>query len=248
MQPRPRRIAFLIPLFLTPWVAYGSGQIATPGCTGQVQSVLKRWAPGGRWRRELGSLDDQSVFRAPSPQIGTWIELHRSLTGEVKVLRISARDASEYSWNPLNCEPRYRFQKLPYDDKALREAFSDDYLRQQVHRHRAGLIYAWSPAMPLSLRAYRAIQKAARRLHLVMIPVLDVQASPSEAAKVARLNELEPDALRRMESVELFMRGMSVHFPSVLVFRNGKIQGETIPGAHTEDVYLTMIRRELARR
>ena len=51
-----------------------------------------------------------------------------------------------------------------------------------------------------------------------------------------------------MESLELWNRGMAIHFPSVVVFAAGRIVGDTIPGMKARDVYERLLARELAKR
>jgi hypothetical protein len=128
----------------------------------------------------------------------------------------------------------------------MANAFSDEALRQVVRKNEKGVIFSWSPHMPLSIKAYFDLQTAAGRLGLKVFPVLDADADPVSSIEVVKKHQIETSALRRMQSIELYQRGMAIHFPSILVFSGGKIRGDIIPGAKQEDLYETLIKRELA--
>jgi hypothetical protein len=93
----------------------------------------------------------------------------------------------------------------------------------------AVVVYAWSPHMPLSVEGFRAIEAAASELGLRVVPVLFAGSDPEFARREAARVGMPPAALREVQSVELTMRDMQVHAPSILVFRRGGVS-PVLPG------------------
>jgi hypothetical protein len=65
---------------------------------------------------------------------------------------------------------------------------------------------------------------------------------------VAKQNgfDLKED-IRKMRAVELVFRNMILHFPSILVFRDGKIVSPLLPGIESEKAYRDFVRVHLKR-
>ena len=91
--------------------------------------------------------------------------------------RYSIEGFTKVTWQPRTCEQKVTRQSSHYDlSKPVSKEFSDAYLRKLVRENKAGLIYAWSPHMPLSVDFMKYAQRAAAKLGLKFFLVLDPAA------------------------------------------------------------------------
>ena len=94
------------------------------------------------------------------------------------------------------------------------------------------LVYVWSAGMPLSVAGIDEIQAAGRSLG---IPVRVVDAE-------TLYNPTSP------ETVDLVAAGATVHFPSLVIYREGRRLGDAILGYKKAAAYQGVLRRALLRR
>jgi len=187
------------------------------------------------------------VYRSPTSRIGVWLEIRRLVTGEIETARLTPEGQTLVRWNPKTCARETAEIPSNYDVTRMAENFGDSDLRQLVKAYDRGIVYTWSPHMPLSIKALRLLRIAAAKFGMTVFPVLDPDADRNAAEYAVKRAGWDVSALRRIESIELFERGMAIHFPSALVFAGGKIRGEIIPGAKEELLYEQLIALELAK-
>jgi len=94
------------------------------------------------------------------------------------------------------------------------------------------LIYVWSNGMPLSLAGIDEILSAGRSLG-IPVRVVDAETLYEPATP---------------EAVDLVAAGATVHFPSVVIYREGKRLGDAILGYKKAEAYQGVLRRALLRR
>ncbi len=108
-----------------------------------------------------------------------------------------------------------------------------------------GVIYVWSPHMPLSVDAFRHVASATEALGVALTVVVDPAGDPAYARAMARSAEMPVQAVRPFSSVELLFRNATVHAPSVLVYADRRILGLAIPGYRDATGYRTIIQQRL---
>jgi len=117
----------------------------------------------------------------------------------------------------------------PFTDADLRAALDD--------AGAAGLVvYAWSPHMPLSVDGWTEITSASAARGYDAIPVLIAHADPDFARREAVRGGIPAEGLREVASVELIMRDLQVHAPSILVFGTGTVS-PVLPGYRNAEGY-----------
>ena len=105
-----------------------------------------------------------------------------------------------------------------------------------------GVIYVWSPLMPLSRRGIQEIHSATEDLG-ISLTVVEASSIYEHAETVAgetvagKAGGPSTDAL--VES--LIARGATTHFPAVILHRGGDLLGGAILGFKTADTYRRMI-------
>lgn len=116
----------------------------------------------------------------------------------------------------------------------IRPLFTDTTLNDLLFRsaisQTSGVIYTWSPRMNLSLLGIAELQSICNELKLELVILLDPAISDEEANSVRKpfYEYLIPSY--RLHSAWLLNMGIRVHYPSLVIFKNGKIIGSFRPG------------------
>jgi hypothetical protein len=134
--------------------------------------------------------------------------------------------------------------KVPKDftDKDL-----DQILKTSLSKKTQGLIYVWSPHMPLSIRGVREAERIAKEKKLKLIILLDPYSNLSAAQQISRKEKFPETYLARLESRKLLRKEMTVHFPSLIVFNKGGLAGEMRGGYDNPQRLADYLDKELSR-
>lgn len=112
-------------------------------------------------------------------------------------------------------------------------SFTDKHLRvllaQSEIKQSSGLIYIWSPRMNLSILGAHEIQVVAHKLNLEVTFVLDPAAVSEEVKEVVTQYPLLQQT-PKLESETLIGMNMKIHFPSLIIYQNGKLLSISRPG------------------
>ena len=109
----------------------------------------------------------------------------------------------------------------------------------------AGLFYAWSPHMPLSVDGLKEIIAAGDELDVLVLPVLSPHANVDYALDRLRDRGLPADLLRQSESAELVKRDLFLHAPAIIIFNEGEFVSPVLPGLRRAGDYAKLIGRFL---
>lgn len=223
-------------------------------CKVEVQKELEKQFAGHAptWERTADPSFDTQAFRAQSGKVGEWYELQIPEKENPKLIQYSSAKTTEWSWKK-NCKVSSKksrgleFFKSTASAKA--ESFNDSDMAKILTEKKAAMIYVWSPRMVYSVSEFTRMRALAEKRKMEFIPVLDPMADSQEARdamkkggvdlqfKTASLQR-EPssiDLYRKLNSVELFMRNGTLHYPTVFVTSNGKIHSRRLIGVLTND-------------
>jgi hypothetical protein len=114
--------------------------------------------------------------------------------------------------------PATSLGKADFQDNDLEKLLKISKKTQQK-----GLIYVWSPHMPLSLRGVHEAQKVTTTKKIALTVLLDPYADLVTASKVASRESFPKSYLRRIESRILLEKNMTLHFPSAIPYRDGTL-------------------------
>lgn len=125
--------------------------------------------------------------------------------------------------------------KISVKEKSIadREDFTDADLVETLSSRLSngkGIIYLWSPHMPLSIKGVKEMESIAKNLNIAFFPLLDPYADIELATSQVRKMQLSNSALRKLASESLALGGAANHFPTQMVFRSGKIENIPRPG------------------
>lgn len=217
-------------------------QEAAPGpCADAITTQLQTWQAIGPPRDGAGVWGDARSRHWPTRTLGTWVTELRPSAAPVLV-RASPTGTTRIEWT-AGCLPRTDDRPRPAADAPR---FTDADLQALVAAGRPGVVYVWSPHMPLSVDGYRALLAAAAPRGVAVHALLEPGADRAFAQASLARGGLPPDALRVADSVELWFRDVHLHAPSILVFAQGRIAGDAWPGYHSAEEYDRFLERALA--
>ena len=107
--------------------------------------------------------------------------------------------------------------------------FDDTNLQHLKGTGQAGIVYLWTPYMPLSILGLSEAEEVANRLDMDFTAVLD-PASGREWSFLETQEDLKPYSRHYMSSFELLDLGVLNHFPAVVIYRDGEIIPTVIHG------------------
>ena len=203
--------------------------VADAGCHDAVERRLAEWGAGAeRFRDPDGPLGARQ-WRLPTREIGTWVLVHEAVGEPLSVARVNARTTTRVSFD-AQCRELSTTASVQPGAAPDTAAFTDDDVRAMLDAAPHGVVYLWSPHMPLSVDGYRTVSDVARRMGLSFTALRDPMSDAGYAAAVAKEAGLPASALRTFASIELSFRQLNLHAPAVLVFSGGHFDGLAVPG------------------
>ena len=191
-------------------------------CFLSATELIKDWYVSKEWIKRPIDFDGGNTYVSPTDKTGTWVEISFYPNKTIEMMRISHDAQLVISWKSENCEPIVRTVKLDSSATPKKESLFTDNDLDQLLSKKDVLIYAWSPHMPISYEGFAIAKNVAKKNDLAFLPLLDPEANEKAVEKAAQKYKLPKESLKRIQSIELVYRGMLLHFPTILLIRNGK--------------------------
>lgn len=153
----------------------------------------------------------------------------------------------EHSWDPFKaCAVTKSKSVAKLAPLPVNEGFTDADLLRLLKSQKQGLIYVWTPTMPLSVEGIEFAKKAAkeRKLHLTVL--MDAEAEKDHVKTVQEQGRVIASEVTRVASHELYARQVSRHYPVVYMYKDGFLSNRNFPGQKETDVLVAHIDREFA--
>jgi hypothetical protein len=106
----------------------------------------------------------------------------------------------------------------------------DKYLAQYLQEHNEGVIYLWSPGMPLSLVGLKEAELVAKDLNVSFLAVSDKDSKRFLVNESGYSGVFKKSLDMPLNSYQLSKKGIYDHFPAMAFFKNGKILKNIIHG------------------
>lgn len=142
------------------------------------------------------------------------------------------------------CEPKVVSTNLEAESKDSKliknenvNLFTDLDLYSSMKKNEWGVIYVWTPYMPLSVQGIAEIKKAMKNSGGELTILLDPKATLSEAEKWVEKGLVQKNELKRAESNEIFDRGLGVHYPAVYIYKNEFLANSDYVGFKKAQIY-----------
>jgi hypothetical protein len=229
-----------------------SAPVATVFAAGGLPPTLQCSQAANRQLAEWESLDEfllaggGSTLRSPTARIGTWVEVRQDAGRITFVARISA-DGNTLVTLDAACQARIESRETPAPVPEG-DVLTDHDVESILRSNDAGVFYAWSPHMPLSVDGWEEIRSAAEALGIAVTPVLSSHANIGYARDRALRIDMPASGFALNQSVELNMRDLNVHAPAILVYSRGRFASPVIPGFRYTEDYEAVISRYLGSR
>ncbi len=214
-------------------------------CRKQIDDTLVKWDSLKEWRFAGRNLDGARIFRTPNRSVGVWAEAKVFADKSIELSRITAQSLTRVRWDIASCAPAVRVDAHPLPEKNLKNSFSDADLAKVLGSKKKGMIIAWSPHMTLSVGAAREAEQLGKELGIQVVVVRDPHSRDKVAKERLAKEKLPAAWSRKIQSVDLVMRDMLIHFPSILFFKDGRIQGHVFPGYEVKDQLRAIVKDKL---
>lgn len=220
--------------------------LADVRCRPAVHDRLAKWQVIGEVFPDAGDLSGTKTWRLPTDHLGVWavVSVDRGL--DPTLARVEAWETRRVTFDKSCTASTEVLRRTPPPSES--RLFDDEALAALMKREPAGVICVWSPHMPLSVDACQLVGRVTRDLRVAATLLLDPNANDAYARTTALAAGLPADAIRPFHSVELVFRQATMHAPSILFYKDGRIIGSTVPGYRDEAAYETLIRSRLEER
>lgn len=130
--------------------------------------------------------------------------------------------------------------------KVLKAGFTDADLKRTLKSHPWGLIYVWTPYMPLSVEGIVKAKEVAKKKGAPITVLMDPAADPKEAQKWVSKKKVDPSEMRKVASVELASRNMNLHYPILFIYKKQFLSNRDFVGFKEVSTYSDWIDMESA--
>lgn len=208
-------------------------------CEEQVFKTLGEWSEYYDWKKIKTSNGIQiieSQVKKKNPIIRLEVSTHHSLLIKKAKDKIFSK-----LFKPENCNPQMKLKYSTDQDVEIatprqRESsldFTDSklekLLKKSLEQSTSGIIYTWSPNMNLSITGADEIRSLAKKHGLELTLLHDSRASSRDIKSYNFVDSM------KMRSKVLMDKGMEIHFPSILIYRNGVLGKYSRPGYDTKE-------------
>jgi hypothetical protein len=170
------------------------------------------------------------MIKTPTKQIGTWILLEKDEDGEnISALRLSSKSRLQVRWTQPGCVQK--ISEISVNEKDAVDAkehlvFDDSSLEKLIEEKNDGIIYILSTHMHLSVDGLAEIKKVAEQKKIKLTILMDAESKMGFPI---------------IKAQDLVMRGLTMHYPSVILYsKAGQFSG-ILPGRKSQREYLQFI-------
>lgn len=201
------------------WAKIFTNQI----CQQKVENILKKWDSQNNW-----TYKESNFYIASTTELGKWI-WYKDEGDSITITRATQFEQVRINYNKSTCIEQ--MMVVPIAEKQTHNYETDDEMLKQEIKENSGLIYIWSPQMPLSYKGIFQIKKIAQKKNLKLIVLL------ASNARIVGKKNFKNEYLKRENSFELKMRNVHMHYPAVLAFKNGSMVDKIKYGYENEMGY-----------
>jgi len=151
---------------------------------------------------------------------------------------VSAARTDVATLSEPGCTVHTAVHRRTFDSTASSRDFTDARLRELLARNTSGMIYVWSPRMPLSIQGIAEARAAANTLGIAFTAVV-ADADPAE------LRDVDSSLTHSLASLELVYRNATIHYPTATFYRDGAVMGFAVPGYKRRETYAVLARQQL---
>lgn len=209
-------------------------------CFSKMKNLIQHEKPKGEWRKKVNPDMTLSYIRS-TRVLSRWIRIERSREFEI-FKRQTPYDEMIVSFD-RNCQGKMSVRKI--SNYQIADGFNDFALAELLSKNPKGLILSWSPHMNLSVEAIKNAQASAKSKKLPLTILLDPYADVKKAKALLQKKGLEMIEIKKISSFELINRNVLLHFPNLVMYKNGEITGPLVPGLLQSDDFTFLVSKYL---
>lgn len=192
-------------------------------CSKQINEILKKWKGLNDWR-----LNKPVYYLTPTENLGEWVVVHMD-NEKYYLSKVSEKQELRLTMVKKSCAKKLEL----VEKKVVSRGFTDSDLKKKIGKDKQGIIYLWSPHMPLSVQGLPVIKKLSKKKNWDLIVLLDPKAKADKELE----GHFSKTDLVRPQSFELKMRNAYLHYPMLLGYKNGKILNKVKYGFEEYELY-----------
>lgn len=201
-------------------------------CQSALEVLFKKHQVVSVWQQTAPLRVETELFRAETKNFGTWVELELRQKNPARLRVLNKHYTTQYIFND-GCS--YSMVEKKHPQSFRKDDLTDEKLHKIVQSPKGAMIYLWSPRMVYSVKESRVFKQVADQLGLEFFSVVDSSAGKN-LLNTFDLKLYPHLKSQKDQSLELLMRGATVHYPSVLISKNKKLSNFPIVGVYKEDL------------
>jgi hypothetical protein len=214
-------------------------------CHDEINNLLKEWGSSkDQWHGILAS-DGGLIYARPTSMFAVWIE-YQQKGNSPRFSKITPGNITNITFNE-KCEKLLEIIGSKEIPRTPTNTVDDKKLFAILNKDVTGLIYSWTPHMSLSLAGLKTMQEVAVELKMPLTVLLDSQSGNEIKLAQDRLKQEKIDlpTILVASSMDLYYRRTQIHYPNLLVFKNGRIVDGMLPGLASKKQYIDFINEQV---
>ena len=216
-------------------------------CPKEQKELFNNWNDVNRKWIAHPKDDGSLIYFKPTSEMSVWIGFEKR-KDQVVFTRMSPQSVYEVSFDK-GCKKELKVLKNEIVDyKKIPDHFvTDPKLFSIISQYKTGIIYHFSPKMNLSIEGVKTIISLSNRLKIPALILMDQNAASEipNVVKIFKEQNVNIGEIFLSHSFEMYMRRSYIHYPNLILFKNGAIVDEFFPGLSSEADYESMIKARI---
>lgn len=215
-------------------------------CATEIQKVVySTWQADRRWQKLLTPTISQTAFKAPTTNSNKWVHIIAD-SSNLRAVLSDEKSALIIDWGK-NCNKTISHQLNNKKPTRLKNSLTDKDITEMVTKNETGIIYIWAPEMPYSIDGIDEIKKSATIMNTNLTVLLSPVSDFELAKKIIKKRKLNSDYLIRHDSNQLHLRGVDLHYPSLVTYRDKKLNRYARHGYEPEQYFTAYLKEEFSK-
>lgn len=211
--------------------------ILSSKCSNELEKALMGFTKFDHLIKQVSPDPETEIYRLQTGTFGKWIELQFKKAGYPTFNVVTNKSIIEHTFNSkceitTNTKAGFDFSKT-YPDSGTKFV-GDAEISKLIKKDITGIIYIWSPDMQYSAKYLKQFRDTAKELNIKFVSILDPRASNVNQGLMSKEFGI-PETDMKLNSVELFMRGGTIHYPSIFIFKKGNLTPTLLSGVYDKD-------------
>jgi len=215
-------------------------------CAKSIQKVIyETWQADRRWQKMMTDSLEKIAFKSPTINSKKWV----NVVADKTIFRAILHDQEKsmiIDWDN-KCKKTVSHRQNKPQRVVGMNTFSDKDISNLVSKNETGIIYIWAPEMPYSVKGIKEIKKAAAKMNSNLTVLLSPVSDYKFAKEIAKKENLGDMVLKRHRSNQLHLRGIDLHYPSIITYRDKKLNRYARHGYEPEKFFTAYLLEEFSK-